>query len=515
MFPLLSLVIIILYCNLVLGAPVDLETVYAKQIAWTASNIDNGLVSKSFEESFSKLLNDPQQLRQLQTDDGKKILQQGSNLLTVLKLKEKLSKCLFFAEPSAKKVVQALNSAMAVKAMDNNICVGSLDKQKELNSFGRSLENSVKDYAKAEILKTAQKQLEATKFYWENASKVNSVDVAIELTEAVQDDKPPHDGKELLLYTQAIQRRKHRSYVGTADVEKAFSEVQSELKNHEEYLQSVSKETPEEALQKLIVSNPAATAQFLMESPESFNIICKALTSYDFKAKRQQLRDKAIFWGGLVVGGALLLSGGMAGAAFLVPEIGGAASTLTAVAARTAVAGTVTSTGENLYESSKAYQSYIEAKNIRASSFAEDLSVNSIKHANKAEQEAYADLAEAGFATATIVPFGSGFNVMKKTVQRARSNSFGKIAKDANKIEAESIKLVALTLKEISADKEALKVLEESAKKVNPDEMGSFLGYLSDFSSEQKKHILELIKQKPQKASEAIRESSRVQGVCR
>lgn len=521
MFRFLSLAMFIFYSNLIQAADVDLETTYAKQIAWAASNIDNNLVTKSFKESFYTLLNDSQKIRQLQTKEGQKVLQQGRNLLAVVELKEKLSRCLFFAEPAARQVVQALNSAMALKALDNATCMGSLDEYRSLRNFSRDLENSTKENAKTEILINAQKQLEATKSYWEKSSQQNHLDIAVDLTEKVQEETPPQEGMELLLYTQAIQQRKNKGFVGTADVKNAFEEVKNELKNHQEYLTTVLKESPEDALKSLIVSNPAATAQFLMEKPESFNIICKAINSYDFKVKRQEQRDKTIFWGGLVVGGALLIAGGMVGGAFLAPEIGtaalseaAAAGTLTAVAARTAVAGAVTSGGETLYGSSKAYQSYIEAKNIRASAFAEGLNSYSIKQAEESSQQAYSDLADAGFSAVTIIPFGSGFNVMKKTIQAARLGSFSRVAKEGKKVEEESVKLLAVTLKEVSADKAALKILEKSTSKVSPDEMGMFLGYLSDFSPDQKKRVLDLIKQKPEKASDAIRESSKA-GVCR
>ncbi|WP_374075023.1 tolA protein [Bdellovibrio bacteriovorus] len=493
----------------------NLELLYTKQIAWTAANLEDPKVVSSFRSSFKSLLSDKAKMAQLQTAEGKKILQQGQNLLGVVQLKERLQKCLL-SHAAAKGVSEALAKALDSQVLNTGICAEIVEEEKKIQNFGKAVEKSLKEDARAKILNSAQKQLDSTQAYWQEAAKKDTLDIAVELTDREREMqvKPPQAGTDLLLYTKAIRERKNKDVIVQNDVKLAFAEVQAELKSHEDYLKEAAKKNVDEALQSLLVTNPAASAQFLMENPGALDMVCKTLQDYDKKAQNKETLDKAIFWGGLVIGGVLLATGIGAGVGAAVLSGTAAAGTLTTVAAGAALAGTIAGGGEAIYASSKAHESFIEARNLRASAFAEGSSKESFAKADKAKDQAYSELAEAGFSAASIIPFGAGLKVMKNAAQASRLGSYAKVAKEGTKVEAESVRSLATSLKEISSDKDVLKVLENSQKKVDSEEMGMFLGYLSDLPANERKQVMELIKKKPEKVPDAIRESSK-SGVCK
>lgn len=493
----------------------DLENLYGRQIAWAAANLDDAKVANSFRDSFKELLADKNKVAQMQTPEGQKILQQGQNLLGVIQLKERLEKCLL-SHASAKDALKSLTRSMQSKSMESDVCGGILDEARNLQSFNRELGKSFKEDARTKILNVAKKQLNQTRSYWEKAAQTDHLDLAVELTDREREikSKPPQTGTELLLYTKAIRERKNKVVIKSADVKNAFAEVQSELKVHEDYLKDVSTSDVDEALQRLIVTNPGAAAHYLIENPAAIEMVCKSLQDFDEKAQNKDFLDKAMFWGGLVVGGVLLATGIGAGVGAMVLSGTAAATTLTTVAAGAAIAGTVAGSGEAVYSSSRAYESFHEARALRASAFAENASEETFSKADKAKQAAYSELADAGFSAASIIPFGSGLKVMKSAAQASRLGSYSRVAKEGAKIEAESVKGLATSLKEVSADKEVLKILENSQKNVSSDEMGMFLGYMSHLPKNEREQMLELMKKKPEKVSEAIKESAK-NGVCK
>ncbi|UXR64799.1 tolA protein [Bdellovibrio bacteriovorus] len=509
------LILCLLFSEMAGASGADLELLYTKQIAWTAANLEDDQIVASFRSSFKELLADKSKMAQLETPEGQKILQQGNNLLAVTKLQEDLQKCLL-SHAAAQGVSEALARSLNAQALNSDICANVIQNSRKLQGFGRALDKNMKEEARARILDSAQKQLSKTQSYWKDAAKKDALDIAVELTDREREMsvKPPQAGTELLLYTKAIRERKNKDIIVRKDIVTAFKEVDDELKIHADYLKDSVKKDVDEALQSLLVTNPAASAQYLMENPGAMGMVCKLLQDYDRKARNKETLDKAIFWGGLVVGGVLLATGIGAGAGAAVLSGTAAAGTLTTVAAGAALAGTLAGGGEAIYASTKAHESFIEARSLKASAFAEGSAKEAFSKADQASEKAYSDLAEAGFSAASILPFGAGLKVMKNAAQASRLGSYAKVAKEGRKVEAESIKSLAVSLKEISADKDVLKVLESSQKKVDSEEMGMFLGYLSDLSQSERKQVLDLIKKKPEKVPDAIRESSK-SGVCK
>lgn len=510
------IVLIVLICTCpIVKASTDSELFYSKQIAWTAANMDDPKVVSAFKTSFHNLLSDKKKLAQLQNSEGKLVLQQGQNLLVAADLKAHLEKCVI-STAAAKGVAEALAKALNIKALTPIDCFEPVAQEKKLQQFSRDLQSNMQDDAKQKILNIASQQLKSTQKYWQEAAKQDSLDVAVDLMDRERDlkSRPAQQGVELLFYTKSLQERKLKTAISQVDVKNAFKEVQGELQKHEDYLKDLSKKSSDEALQNLVISNPAATAEYLLKNPGSVDMICKILQSYDSKVGRQETIDKAVFWGGLVVGGVLLVTGIGAGVGAVVLSGTAAATTLTTVATGVALAGTVVGGGETLYASSKAYNSFVDASALKSSAYAEGISGAAFNKAEETKKQAYSELAEAGFSAVSIIPFGSGMKAMKQAAQASRLGSLSKVATEGAKVEAASVKSLAVSLKEVAADKDVLKVLEKSQKEVSSDEMGMFLGYLSDLSASERQQVLTMIKQKPEKVSQAIRESS-TGGVCK
>lgn len=492
----------------------DVELLYAKQIAWTASNLENAQVSKYFHSSFQSLLKDSAKLKQLNSPEGQQILEQGKNLLRVLKLKAELEHCLL-NEAAAQSVLHSISRAMSLNVLKPNSCVDFKSANGQIGRFSQTLDNSFKDKVKSKILATARSQLEHTKKYWLEAQKQNAVDIAAELSDREWDmkERPPQSGAELLLYTKAIQNRKNKELVGLADVKNAFLEVQTELKNHENYLNTVASQESGKALESLLVTNPAASAEFLIENPESLNLICKILQDYDTQIKHKESLNSALFWGGLVIGGTLLVTGIGAGVGAVILSGTTAAGTLTAVAAGSALAGTMNAAGETIYSSSKTFNLYSEAQNIRSAAFSEGFPRGSLSKAEQTKAQAYSELATAGFSAVSLIPFGSGFKAIKSVAQASRIGGASKVLSEGAKIESEVVGAIALALKEVSSDDAVLKTLEKAQKTVSSEEMTTFLGYFSDLPASERTKVLALIKNHPDKVPEALRNSAKKE-VC-
>ncbi|KHD89105.1 MAG: hypothetical protein OM95_04535 [Bdellovibrio sp. ArHS] len=484
---------------------------YAKKLAWTAANINSTEVTRAFHGTYQSILNSPAQYPEFDSSEGKKLLRQSENLMGVLKLKERLNQCPV-GHAKAMAALNNLDASLAAHALDSNNCVTEntpRSSAQDLGKVARHVEEDRKQKAKEKILSYAQAQLNTTKTYWEDiAKKKSAVDIAVDLTvrEKDLDINPPSEGVDLLFYTKAITKRSDKKFIRAKDVKEALKEVQGELQTHQNYLNDISGENDvDENLQNLIVSNPAAAARFLMENPDSFDLICKTLQDYDKRAQRNEKLEKVVFWGGLVVGGVLLATGIGAGAGALVLSGTAAAGTLATVAAGSAIAGTALGAAETVYSSSRAHQLFIEAQTARASAFAETGSRDRFSQMQNLESEANEELISASLSAASMIPFGAGFKVMKNAAKASRAAQMSEVA---------ATKALSGTLKEVANDKVALEVFEKAQKKVSNEEMGEFLGVLSQLPAHQQQEILKLAKEKPDSLAKAIRESTKP-GVCR
>lgn len=491
----------------------DEVTLLSQQIGWTAANLENKNVVTQFQNTFKELKADKAKLARLQNSkgdlEGRKILRQGEQLQAVIQLQEKLKKC-ELEQGGALGIRESISKALGTEAQGYCDCDDLTSVAPKVLRFKSDLDQSFKKEAQQEIIANAQAQMQATKEYWGKLSrsygkKEAAIDLAIELAAKERNiaNETPKAGAELLLYTRALKDRTNKNYVAVSDVQNAFNEVQTELKSNAEYLQTMTNTDPDTALKKLLSTNPAAAAQYLMAHPEAHDIICNALKSIDHSLARDEKIDNAFFWGGMVIAGVLIATGigAVAGVA--------AAGTLATIAAGTALVGTATGVGEAAYRSNRTHDAYIEAQNIRSSSYAQGLSPEALERIQNANDKAYDELGNAGFATLTILPYGYAFKYMRSVAMASRLGSTARLAKEGAKVEAESVSALAATLKEISSDDQLLKILHKSSAKVSETEMAEFLGYLSSLPIEEKKQIYALMKAQPDRVPSAIQKTSK------
>ncbi len=478
---------------------------YEKQISWTAANIENPQVARQFQESFKPFMSDKNGFPEIQTSEGQRVFQQGKNLLAVINLQKNLKAC-HLEQAGALGIRETIANALGVKALQSDICQELTSGAPKVLRFNQELETHFQSEARDQILANARGNLKQTQEYWAGIEKEDTVNLAVSLTERELDSRVPKAGSELLLYTKALKERADKSYISKKDVLKAFAEIKSELKSNSDYLQDSQNETPEKSLRSLVVTNPGAVAQYLIQHPEAVELICRTLQGVDVSMARNEKLEDLFFWGGIAIAGVLIASG--VGAVAGVAMVG----TLSTVAAGAALAGTVTAVGDTVYSSNKAHDSYLEAQNIRSSSYAEGLSTAEQTRMEEANQKAFADLQGAGISAISIIPFGAGFKVMKSMSQASRLGSLRKVASQGAKVEAESLHSLSVALKEISSDQDLYRALEKA--RVPEEEMGEFLGLLSGLSPSEKIKVFEAIKAKPEKVAEAMRESSKT-GVCK
>lgn len=482
--------------------PVNIELFYSNQIAITAAHPENPEVVRQFRNSFENLLTNKQTLAELNnTTEGKTLLQQGAQLLRALKLQENLAQCLL-EQKDALQINNSISKALGNIALSTPACSSLTESIPKISIFNQKLENHMQGQIRDEMIGLAQTQIKQTESYWNEIEKNDPLELAIDLTsrERSTEQNTPKAGAELLLYTQALQERKNKDFVTQKDIKKALSEVKKELHSNKRYLDEMKKENPESALRRLITTNPVAAAQYLMNHPEALDLICKTMQDIDQRIARNEKIDQALFWGTIVIGGVLVVSG--------VGAVAGS-SMLAYAATGAAIAGTVTSVGETVYQTSKAQSSYIEAQNLRSSSYAEGFTGNAQERVSSSATKANDDLIGASISAAGILPFGYAFKVMKSTARAARLGSFTKILKNSDKVDIETTQSLTKVLKEISSDKDLLRILEKEKTTVSEEEMGQFLGYISELSASEKQKVFKLIKAKPDKVATALRESSK------
>jgi hypothetical protein len=122
-------------------------------------------------------------------------------------------------------------------------------------------------------------------------------------------------------------------------------------------------------LNRLIKSNPAAIGQILANHPEYAALVCERINGIEREDKSDAAWDKAFFWGGIVVGGALLVTGvGTAAGAWILAGTATAA-TLATVATVATVTGVAVGLTETAYQGSEMLEARREMQDFEAAYF--------------------------------------------------------------------------------------------------------------------------------------------------
>lgn len=475
--------------------------------------------------------------------ENQEVLRLSAQALNVHKIKNLFDKCIN-NNPRAKDLSQRVVESATQEKIQVDPCrfFNDSSELKALDTFDRQIAKHMETRVQELALDQTQKNFARTYAYWErridqgtktqtlddvckkincsarekinfkNAEdeflnkwpeserKKNPKDVARLLNEKLKFPPEKRELKsqdELLLFTETLKEKKK---ISKSDVLAAQKEVKGLLENQMQSVRSMN-------LKELVKTNPAALGQVLLERPELTPVICNTINQIAQDEENQATWDSVYLWGGLIVGGALLITGIGAGIGAVVLSGTMMAGTLVTVATASAIAGTAIGVGDALYSGNKSYQASNEALALRASLISQSGDQKTAMEADAKMEEAWSELASAGIGAASIVPFGSIWKVMNKTAQVSRAGSLAKMEQMAIKDKTEAIKSLGQTIRELK-DPQMEKILINSRANVTDAEYGSFLGHLSQLTAEQRLLVMTRMKAHPDKVSEAIRKGA-------
>jgi hypothetical protein len=330
--------------------------------------------------------------------------------------------------------------------------------------------------------------------------KKNPEDIAKILNEKLKIAPDKRDLKsqdELLLFTKTLKDKKT---ISKKDILDAQTEVKGLLEGQIQSVRNMN-------LKELVKTNPAALGKVLLERPELTAIICNTINQIAETEEDEATWSKVYLWGGLIVGGALLVTGIGAGVGAVVLSGTAMAGTLVTVATASAIAGTAIGVGDTLYSGNKSIQASNEALALRASFISRNGDQKTSVEADAKMEEAWDELTYAGIGAVSIIPFGTIWKVMSKTAQVSRVGSLAKVESMAMKDKTEAIKSLGKTIRELN-DPQMEKILINARSQVTDEEYGSFLGQLSQLTEEQRLLVMTRMKAHPDKVSEAIRKGA-------
>ncbi|MBT7669908.1 MAG: hypothetical protein HN623_10025, partial [Bdellovibrionales bacterium] len=166
---------------------------------------------------------------------------------------------------------------------------------------------------------------------------------------------PPHQPVDTKLVKSGIKEAKGRMQQQIQALAKMERQPQADAKND---------------IKRLITSNPAAAGELLINNPEYAWQMCESINSLGEDIDDKEFWDQTFFWGGMVVGGGLMLTGiGSGVAAWL---IGGSvtAGALGTTAVVAAVGGLALGVADTTYYGNSAYQNYLEQERFKNSMLA-------------------------------------------------------------------------------------------------------------------------------------------------
>lgn len=475
--------------------------------------------------------------------ENQEVLRLSAQALNVHKMKTLFDKCIN-DNPRAKDLGQRVVESATKAKLQVDPCRFFQDSSelKTLDTFDRQIANHMENRVQELALFQTQKNFARTYAYWErridqgsktqtlsdvckkincsarekknlkNAEdeflsqwpqserKKNPQDVARILNEKLKlplEKRELKSQDELLLFTDTLKDKKK---ILKSDVLAAQKEVKGLLENQIQSVRSMN-------LKELVKTNPAALGQVLLERPELTPVICNTINQIAQAEENQATWDSVYLWGGLIIGGALLVTGVGAGIGAVVLSGTMMAGTLVTVATASAIAGTAIGVGDAIYSGSKSYQASNEALALRASLISQSGDQKTAMEADVKMEEAWSELASAGIGAASIVPFGIIWKVMNKTAHISRAGSLAKVEQMAVKDKTDAIKGLGQTIRELK-DPQMEKILINSRANVTDAEYGSFLGHLSQLTADQRLLVMTRMKAHPGKVSEAIRKGA-------
>lgn len=310
------------------------------------------------------------------------------------------------------------------------------------------------------------------------------------------DNLKSHD--ELLLFTSTLKDKKET--ITKTDVIAAQNEVTGLMRSQLRSVRNMD-------LKDLVKTNPAALGQILLDHPDWTPTVCEAIRQISDGEESQATWNEVYFWGGIVVGSALLVTGIGAGVGAVVLSGTAVATTLTTVATVSAIAGTAVGVGDAVYSSGRAISSGLEARSLRASVVSGNGDAKTSAEAQAKVDQAWSELTSAGIGAVSVVPFGTVWKAMSRSAMAARAGGAGQVAKMTVAEQEEAIRKMTQMINEIK-DPDIEKILARVKSQIPEEEYGSFLGQLANESDAARKQVLALMKLHPEKVSEAIKKGS-------
>ncbi len=118
--------------------------------------------------------------------------------------------------------------------------------------------------------------------------------------------------KHLKILEKALEEAKKKTKKGIAKIHQDFYQRDYddfEANNYFDIRGTVLKDRRKSDIKKIVTSYPSAAAQVLHDTPLHLYAICEAIINAEKSREKDEKLDKAVMWGGLIVGGFLLATG--------------------------------------------------------------------------------------------------------------------------------------------------------------------------------------------------------------
>lgn len=238
----------------------------------------------------------------------------------------------------------------------------------------------------------------------------------LQLEDQLPDNKEASIHEKYPMIGESIEEAQNKTFEGIEELKSSYRDKQQ----HDKYVTTGHAPTKimESArlndLKELVKFSPVAAGQVLMDNPETATLYCSAMVQLEKDDVNKKERREAIKWGGMIVGGALVVSGVGFG-------VGSAV-----------IAGTVLSVGEAMYFGGVSYYEHKQYKKYERALFTGNS--HNRDEMDKSIIEFKKSLINSGVALGGVVLFEA------KTFKVLRGSSPNTVGMYANKLQNNLIK---------------------------------------------------------------------------
>lgn len=249
-----------------------------------------------------------------------------------------------------------------------------------------------------------------------------------------------------------------------------------------------------EDLKTLIATNPAAVGQVLLNNPEQAGMVCSLINEIQQDDKTKKRNDKLWFYGGMVVGVGLAVTGIGLGLGGAVIANSAAAATLATYSSAAFALSTAAELSYGTYKGTRAYEHIQDFDRFEAAF----LTGNSDDHSVVEAQEALAEFKEARFEAALSIGF-SALDIAGMSTLTKGSRLGANVAKVSGKVMSpRQMNALSKLYQGIKASKlgGVFRQARQLMGKVGGKKMDRFLTFLSQSKEGLRIRFLEALKRK-------------------